>query len=368
MRYQKLGNTGLFVSELCLGTMTFGGEGGMWGKIGQLQQNEAEQLVGRALDAGINFIDTADVYSEGRSEEITGQALKNLKIPRENVVVATKVFGETGTAGGNSRGSSRYHIISGVKESLRRLQLDHIDLYQLHGFDPATPIEETLYALDNLVQHGHVRYIGVSNWAAWQIAKALGISERLGLARFASLQAYYTIAGRDLERELVPMMQSEGVGLMVWSPLAGGLLSGKYDRDGQSAAGSRRLAFDFPPVNKDRAFDCVDVMRIIAESKGVSVAQIALAWLLHQKAVTSVIIGAKRVDQLDDNIAATGIRLSGRENTVVASSRSSNLPFPRWRFAYRGYYLWSLFQPTSQKTIHTFDRNFIFAYMTSHEI
>lgn len=170
MRYQKLGNTGLFVSELCLGTMTFGGEGGMWGKIGQLQQSEAEQLVGRALDAGINFIDTANVYSEGRSEEITGQALKNLKIPRENVVVATKVFGETGTAGVNSRGSSRYHIISSVKESLRRMQLDHIDLYQLHGFDPATPMEEMLYALDNLVQHGHVRYIGVSNWAAWQIA------------------------------------------------------------------------------------------------------------------------------------------------------------------------------------------------------
>ena len=215
MRYQKLGNTGLFVSELCLGTMTFGGEGGMWGKIGQLDQAQADKLVGSALDAGINFIDTANVYSEGRSEQITGQALKNLKVPRENVVVATKVFGETGTAGVNSRGSSRYHIIGsvkeslkrmqpsiGVKESLRRLQLDHIDLYQLHGFDPATPMEEMLYALDNLVQHGHVRYIGVSNWAAWQIAKALGISERLGLARFASLQAYYTIAGRDLEREL----------------------------------------------------------------------------------------------------------------------------------------------------------------------
>ena len=244
MRYQKLGHTGLFVSELCLGTMTFGGEGGLWGKVGQLRQAEAEQLVGNALDAGINFIDTADVYSEGRSEEITGQALKNLKVPRENVVVATKVFGETGTAGVNSRGSSRYHIISSVKESLRRLQLDHIDLYQLHGFDPATPIEETLYALDNLVQHGHVRYIGVSNWAAWQIVKALGISERLGLARFASLQAYYTLAGRDLERELVPMMQSEGLGLMVWSPLAGGLLSGKYDRDGQSASGGRRQEFD----------------------------------------------------------------------------------------------------------------------------
>jgi len=339
MRYQKLGNTGLFVSELCLGTMTFGGEEGMWGKIGQLRQTEAEQLVGSALDAGINFIDTANVYSEGRSEEITGQALKNLRVPRENVVVATKVFGETGTAGVNSRGSSRYHIMNSVKESLRRLQLDHIDLYQLHGFDPATPMEETLYALDNLVQHGHVRYVGVSNWAAWQIMKALGISDRLGLARFVSLQAYYTIAGRDLERELVPMMQSEGVGLMVWSPLAGGLLSGKYDRNGQSGeAGSRRQEFDFPPVNKDRAFDCIDVMRRIAEHKGVSVAQIALAWLLHQPAVSSVIVGAKRPDQLQDNIAATAIRLT--EDELKQLDTVSALPneYPGWMLERQGGY------------------------------
>ncbi|SQA96450.1 putative aldo-keto reductase [Cedecea neteri] len=310
MRYKKLGNTGLFVSELCLGTMTFGGEDGIWGKIGQLAQNDADRLVGSALDAGINFIDTANVYSGGRSEIITGQALKNLNVPRENVVVATKAFGETGTAGPNSRGSSRYHLLNSVKESLQRLQLDYIDLYQLHGFDPATPIEETLRALDSLVQQGLVRYIGVSNWAAWQIMKALGISERLGLARFASLQAYYTLAGRDLERELVPMMQSEGVGLMVWSPLAGGLLSGKYDRDGKAETGSRRLEFDFPPVNRERAFDCVDVMRDIAGVKGVSVAQIALAWLLHQQAVTTVIVGAKRIEQLEDNIAATAFSLA----------------------------------------------------------
>ncbi|WP_312952470.1 aldo/keto reductase [Superficieibacter sp.] len=338
MRYQKLGNTGLFVSELCLGTMTFGGEEGMWGKIGQLRQADAEKLVGTALDAGINFIDTANVYSEGRSEEITGQALKNLKIPREEVVVATKVFGETGTAGVNSRGSSRYHIIDSVKESLCRLQLDHIDLYQLHGFDPATPMEETLYALDNLVQHGHVRYIGVSNWAAWQIAKALGISERKGLARFASLQAYYTIAGRDLERELVPMLQSENVGLMVWSPLAGGLLSGKYSRDGESEAGSRRQAFDFPPVNKDRAFDCVDVMRTIADSKGVSVAQIALAWLLHQPVVSSVIIGAKRPEQLTDNIAATEIRFSDDELKQLDTVSALPPEYPGWMLERQGEY------------------------------
>jgi len=338
MRYKKLGNTGLFVSELCLGTMTFGGQEDMWGKIGQLQQAQAEELVGRALDAGINFIDTADVYSGGRSEEITGQALKNLKVPRENVVVATKVFGETGTAGVNSSGSSRFHIIQSVKASLKRLQLDHIDLYQLHGFDPATPMEETLYALDTLVQHGHVRYIGVSNWAAWQIAKALGISERLGLARFASLQAYYTIAGRDLERELVPMMQSENVGLMVWSPLAGGLLSGKYDRDGKAEAGGRRVEFDFPPVNKDRAFDCVDVMRTIADSKGVSVAQIALAWLLHQQAVTSVIIGAKRPEQLDDNLAATSVQLSDEELKQLDAVSALPREYPGWMLERQGEY------------------------------
>jgi aryl-alcohol dehydrogenase-like predicted oxidoreductase len=318
--------------------MTFGGEGGMWGKIGQLRQTEAEQLVGSALDAGINFIDTANVYSEGRSEEITGQALKNLKIPRENVVVATKVFGETGTAGVNSRGSSRYHIISSVKESLRRLQLDHLDLYQLHGFDPATPMEETLRALDSLVQQGHVRYVGVSNWAAWQIVKALGISDKLGLARFVSLQAYYTIAGRDLERELVPMMQSEGVGLMVWSPLAGGLLSGKYDRNGQSESGGRRLEFDFPPVNKDRAFDCVDVMRTIAESKGVSVAQIALAWLLHQPVVSSVIIGAKRADQLQDNLAATDIRFTSDELQQLNAVSELPREYPGWMLERQGEY------------------------------
>lgn len=338
MRYQILGNTGLFVSELCLGTMTFGGEGGMWGKIGQLDQAQADKLVGSALDAGINFIDTANVYSEGRSEQITGQALKNLKVPRENVVVATKVFGETGTAGVNSRGSSRYHIIGSVKESLKRMQLDHIDLYQLHGFDPATPMEEMLYALDNLVQHGHVRYIGVSNWAAWQIAKALGISERLGLARFASLQAYYTIAGRDLERELAPMLQSENVGLMVWSPLAGGLLSGKYSRDGKGEEGSRRLAFDFPPVNKDRAFDCIDVMRVIAEAKGVSVAQIALAWLLHQPVVSSVIIGAKRPDQLEDNIAATHIRLTEEELRQLDAVSALPREYPGWMLERQGEY------------------------------
>jgi aryl-alcohol dehydrogenase-like predicted oxidoreductase len=336
MRYRKFGDTGLFVSELCLGTMTFGGQGPVWSQIGDVQQGDAERLVGSALDAGINFIDTADVYSEGRSEIITGQALKNLKVPRENVVVATKVFGETGTRGANSRGLSRYHIMDGVKASLARLQLDHIDLYQVHGFDAATPIEETLAALDTLVQQGHVRYVGVSNWAAWQIMKALGIAERRGFARFASLQAYYTIAGRDLERELAPMLRSEGVGLMVWSPLAGGLLSGKYGRDGATETGSRRTTFDFPPVQLDRAYDVIDAMRAIAAPRGVSVAQVALAWLLHQPVVTSVIIGAKRPDQLADNVAATTVQLSAEELAVLDQVSALPPEYPGWMLARQG--------------------------------
>ena len=341
MRYHPLGRTGLFVSELCLGTMTFGGADGIWGKIGSLQQSDAERLIGQSLDAGINFIDTADVYAGGMSEQITGQALKNLAIRREDVLVATKVFGETGS-GPNARGSSRSHILDGVKASLKRLQLDHIDLYQLHGFDPATPIEETLRALDQLVRHGHVRHIGVSNWAAWQIAKALGISERLGLASFASLQAYYSVAGRDLERELIPMLRSEGVGLMVWSPLAGGLLSGKYDRDGEQGKpaeeGSRRIAFDFPPVDKARAFDCIDVMRPIAAAHGVSVAQIALSWLLHQPQVTSVIIGAKRPEQLADNLAATQVTLSADQLAQIDNSSRLPSEYPGWMFERQGEY------------------------------
>ena len=335
MRYNQLGRTGVFVSELCLGTMTFGGGDGIWNQIGDLQQSDAERLVGRALEAGVNFIDTADVYSQGVSEQITGQALKNLKIPREQVVIATKVFGEMGSSP-NERGATRYHIMDGVKASLRRLQLDHIDLYQIHAFDPVTPIEETVRALDALVRQGHVRYVGVSNWAAWQIAKALGVAQREGLARFESLQAYYTIAGRDLERELVPMLESEGLGLMVWSPLAGGLLSGKYGRAQQGEAGSRRTTFDFPPVNRERAWDCVDAMRPIAQAKGVSVAQIALAWLLHQKAVTSVIIGAKRVDQLDDNIAATKVKLSVEELGVLNEVSALPAEYPGWMLARQG--------------------------------
>jgi aryl-alcohol dehydrogenase-like predicted oxidoreductase len=335
MRYHPLGRTGLLVSELCLGTMTFGGGAGIWGRIGDLQQQDAERLVGQALDAGINFIDTADVYAGGASEQITGQALKNLRVPRENVIVATKVFGETGP-GPNARGASRGHILDGVKASLKRLQLDHIDLYQIHGFDPATPIEATVRALDHLVQQGLVRYVGVSNWAAWQIVKALGIAERGGLARFESLQAYYTLAGRDLERELVPMLRSEGLGLMVWSPLAGGLLSGKYRAGAAGEAGSRRASFDFPPVDRTRADACMAAMEPVARAHDASIARIALAWLLHQPVVTSVIVGAKRPDQLADNIAATQVRLSPEQLQQLDAASALPPEYPGWMFARQG--------------------------------
>ncbi len=335
MRNRPLGRTGLFVSELCLGTMTFGGGEGMWAQIGNLQQADAERLVGQALDAGINFIDTADMYSGGLAEQITGQALKNLKVPRESVVIATKVFGEMG-AGPNMRGASRGHILDAVKASLKRLQIDHIDLYQIHAFDAATPIEETMRALDQLVRHGHVRYIGVSNWAAWQIVKAIGISERLGLSRLESLQAYYTIAGRDLEREIIPMLRSEGIGLLVWSPLAGGLLSGKFGREQKGEQGSRRTTFDFPPVHTERAYACIDVMRPIAQARGVSAAQIAIAWLLAQPQVTSVIVGAKRAEQLADNISAAKVTLSADE--LKQLDEVSRLPseYPAWMLERQG--------------------------------
>lgn len=336
MRYNRLGGTGLMVSELCLGTMTFGGTSGMWARIGDLGQTEANALVARAFEAGINFIDTANVYGFGRSEEITGQALRDLGLRRDEVVLATKVLGRMGE-GPNAAGASRKHILDQAEASLKRLGLDYVDLYQIHGVDPLTPVEETLAALDNLVTRGLARYIGVSNWPAWRVAKAIGISERRGLARVASLQSYYTVAGRDLEREIVPMLASEQVGLMVWSPLAGGLLSGKYAR---GANEGRRAEFDFPPVNGDRLPGVLEALGTVAERHGVSVARVALAWLLHQPCVTSVILGAKRPEQLDDNLGAADLELSAED--LATLDRASALPpeYPGWMIArqsdYRG--------------------------------
>src|SRR5580700_10094088 len=307
MKYATLGNTGLLVSKLCFGTMTFGDGRGMFKVIGAVGQTAADELVKTSIESGINFFDTADVYTEGESEKILGQSLKNLKIARQHVVIATKVYGRVGP-GRNDVGASRGHIMDGVEASLKRLQTDYIDLYQIHGNDVVTPLEETLRALDTLVTSGKVRYIGVSNWHAWKIAKALGISEFKNLARFDTLQAYYSIAGRDLERDIVPLLEAEKTGLLIWSPLAGGILSGKFTRENQKPEDSRRSTFDFPIVNKDRVWNIMDVLVPIAKSHSASPATVALAYVLAKPFVTSVIIGAKRMDQLSDNLAAVDIK------------------------------------------------------------
>ena len=325
MQYNLFGKTGVFVSKLCLGTMTFGGKG-FWEVIGQQSQDTATRLVDRCLDAGINFIDTANIYSFGESERLLGQALKG---KRDRVVLATKVRGQMADEP-NDVGLSRKHIFDQVHGSLHRLQTDYIDLYQIHGYDELTPFEETLGALDDLVHQGKVRYVGASNLAAWQLMKALGISDRMNLARFQSLQAYYTIAGRDLERELVPLIQDQELALMVWSPLAGGLLSGKFNREDDGPDGSRRSTFDFPPVDRERTFNVVDAMRPLAKERSVSVANIALAWLLHQNWVTSVIIGAKTMDQLEDNLNAVNIELSASELRILDEASALPPEYPQW--------------------------------------
>jgi aryl-alcohol dehydrogenase-like predicted oxidoreductase len=334
MKYKILGNTGLKVSELCLGTMTFGGKG-YWTAIGQLAQQPVDELVKRSVDAGINSIDTANVYSYGLSEEMTGKAIKNLGLNRDDFVIATKVRGKMGE-GPNSSGLTRKHIVQQAEESLKRLNTDYIDLYQIHGYDPLTPLEETLWALDDLVKTGKVRYIGCSNLAAWQLMKALSYSTYNKVAKFVSLQAYYTIAGRDLERELIPLLNDQKVGLMVWSPLAGGLLSGKYGRNIQGPEDSRRVNFDFPPVNKEKAFDIIDVMQPIAHEKGISVAQLALAWLLHQPAVTSVIIGAKKPEQLEDNLKAIDVQITAEELEKLNDVSKLQPEYPGWMLERQG--------------------------------
>ena len=338
MRYNQFGNTGLIVSELCLGAMTFGTKPGRFGHIHGLDQDDATALVRQALDAGINMIDTANVYTVGQSEEFVGGALKALGVRRSDVVIATKAMGAMGE-GRNDSGIGRKHLLDQIDASLARLQLDHVDLYQIHGWDPVTPMEEALGALNDIVRSGRARYVGVSNWAAWQIVKALGISERRGFARFVSLQAYYTVAGRDLERELAPMLLSEGLGLMVWSPLAGGLLSGKYNlsADGHEGEG-RRASFDFPPVDLARAAPIVEAMRAMADRRGVTVAQIALAWLLYQPVVSTVIVGAKRADQLADNIAACEVELEAGELEELDRLSALHREYPGWMFAMQGGY------------------------------
>ena len=325
MKYRALGDTGVFVSELCLGAMTFGGRGQIWQVIGGLDENSADAIVGRALEGGINFIDTADVYSSGESEEMVGKALQGR---RHEVVLATKVRGRMGT-GPNEVGLSRLHIMEGVEASLKRLGTDYIDLYQIHRGDPFTAIEDTLRALDDLVRQGKVRYIGCSNLMTWQLMQAIGISRAEGLEHFKCTQSYYSLAGRELEREMIPLLEDQGLGLLVWSPLAGGFLTGKFTRDTTDAEG-RRASFDFPPIDKERAFDTVDVMRKIAEEHHASIAQVAIAWVLSKRAVTSVIIGARKLSQLEDNLGSVDLTLSEHELNALNEVSELALEYPAW--------------------------------------
>jgi aryl-alcohol dehydrogenase-like predicted oxidoreductase len=325
MKYRQLADTGVFVSELCLGTMTFGGSGQIWEMIGGLDQSVADAIVHRSLDAGINFVDTANVYATGQSETMLGKALAG---KRQGVIVATKVRGRMGP-GANDVGLSRLHIIESVEASLKRLGTDYIDLFQIHRSDTLTNIEDTLRALDDLVRAGKVRYIGCSNLPAWYLMKALGVSREQRLERFRTTQSYYSLVGRELERDTIPLIKDQGLGLLVWSPLAGGFLSGKFTRSGGDEQ-ARRAKFDFPPVDKEKGFDILDVLVRIAKTRDVSPAQIALAWILANDAVSSVIIGARKMPQLEDNLKAIDITLSAEDMTALDEVSKLPLPYPAW--------------------------------------
>ncbi len=328
MRYRLLGKTGLYVSELCLGTMTFGGKG-FWEVVGKLGASEVEGILGTALEAGVNFVDTANVYSEGESEKLVGAALASLKRDRDKVIVATKVRGRTGP-GPNDAGLSRGHILSAIDASLRRLKLDYVDLYQIHGVDADTPIEETVRALDDVVRAGKVRYVGFSNLPAWLAMKALVHADHHGLARFVSAQMYYSVVGRDIEREVVPLAQDQGIAILPWSPLAGGLLSDKFATEEAKPEGARRSQFDFPPVDRHRLRTVMGVLRPMASETGMSISRLALAWTLTRPFVTSVIIGAKSRAQLTDNLAASEVRLTPEQ--IQRLDEASALPpeYPGW--------------------------------------
>lgn len=328
MKYNFLGGTGLAVSELCFGAMTFGGKG-YWEAIGKVQQKEVNDLIKTVVDSGINFIDTANVYSFGESEKLLGQSLKDLGLNRSELVIATKVRGRMGE-GVNNVGLSRYHIFQSVNESLQRLQLDHIDILYVHGVDPKTPIEEVVRSLNDIVLTGKVRYVAVCNWPAWMVMKAIGIAEKHGWNKFVGLQYFYSLSGRDIEREVLPLAADQNLAVMPWSPLAGGFLSGKYTRANEKAGDSRRDTFDFPPINKDRAYDIIDVITEIGKQHQVSAAQIALAWVRLQKGVTSTIIGAKNVEQLLDNIKSTEIILSVEELQKIDEVSALPKEYPGW--------------------------------------
>jgi aryl-alcohol dehydrogenase-like predicted oxidoreductase len=328
MKFKQLGKTGVLVSELCLGTMTFGGKG-YWKAIGQLPEDEVTQLLKTAIDQGINFFDTANAYSEGLAESLLGKALKNLGISRQTVFIATKVRLRMGE-GPNQVGLSKLHIQDSVDDSLQRLGLSHIDMLYIHGVDPITSLEETMRGLEDVVSAGKVRYLGVSNHPAWMVVKANSIAGNLGWSKFVASQNFYSIASRDIEREIVPMALSEGISIMPWSPLAGGFLSGKYTRNIKTAGSSRRDNFDFPPINKDRAFDIIDVMKKIGARYKVSAARVALSWTKDKPGVASVIIGAKNQEQLLDNLACTQLQLTGDDIKELDTISALTPEYPGW--------------------------------------
>ncbi len=329
MKYNLLGNTGIYVSEICFGTMTFGGSnGGIWTNIGQVQQQEVNSLMKTVVDSGINFIDTANIYSFGESETLLGQSIIDLGLNRNDLVIATKVRGRM-SKGVNDVGLTRLNIFQSVDASLKRMQLDYIDVLYVHGTDLKTPIEETVRALNDIVLTGKVRYIAICNWPAWMVMKAQGIADKYGWNKFVGLQYYYSLASRDIEREIVPLAADQNLAIMPWSPLAGGFLSGKYTRDG-AAAGARRDNFDFPPINKDKTYDIIDVLGQIAQQHGVSVAQVALAWVRLQKGVTSTIIGAKNIDQLNDNLKSVEVVLSADELKRINEISALPREYPGW--------------------------------------
>ena len=330
MEHRQLGASGLRISVLTLGTMTFGGRD-KFADVGTTDLEQATRQIDLCLDRGITTIDTADVYSGGLSEEIVGAAIKGR---RDRIVLATKARMPMGD-GPNDAGLSRRHLIAACEASLRRLGTDHIDLYQVHEWDGQTPLEETLHALDALVQAGKVRYVGCSNYAGWQMTKALGISAREGLQRFVSQQVYYSLQARDVEYEIVPAAIDQGVGILVWSPLAGGLLSGKYRRGQEGPAGARHLTdWNEPPVRDEaQLYDVVDALVEIGEAHGVSAAQVALAWLLGRPGVTSVVIGARTDEQLADNLGAADLRLSGDERARLDALSAPPLLYPFWHQA-----------------------------------
>jgi aryl-alcohol dehydrogenase-like predicted oxidoreductase len=330
MRYRRLGRTGMLVSELCLGTNTFGGgDSPGWKALGGLDQAAAEAVMGKALEAGINFIDTADGYAAGESEQRIGQAVRNMKLDRGDLVVATKVGMRMGE-GVNKMGHSRGHLMRSLEASLKRLQMDYVDVYMIHFFDPATPLEETMRTLNDMVRAGKVRHLGCSNYAAWQVMKANQVSAVEGLERFEVIEAQWSAATRGTERDIAPMCLDQEIGIMVWGPMLGGLLSGKFTRDGGGKGEGRTGGNVAPVLDREQVFDVVDALRAVADRRGATVAQTALAWMLRQPAVTSVLFGARNPEQVADNVKAADVELDDDDIALISSKAEPVMDYGPW--------------------------------------